>query len=252
MSAPSLADVLALVGRLDDAPGADTPRERFRHFLGERVTELSLLRQYIDECARRSDHQHVRALQDLVVHLGHILGFDVEFGPYLGLPGVIGYDGRWTSRSGLHVVLELKTTETYTAQRPTLARSIEELISTGEIRSWSDVVGLYVVSHLDVVLSHLEKTILDEKQAHALRTVSIHSLLRLAELTRRRVLTHQQLDTILRAGTPTLDGLSELVCRLTQRASGPWECAAEIGDAIESLLDWLAKMLSAKGGRQLR
>lgn len=248
MSAPPLADVLALVGQLDDAPGDDTPRERFRKFLGQRVTELGLLRRYIDECAGRLDDQHLRAFQDLIVHLGRILGFDVEFGPYLGLPGVIGYDGRWTSRSGLHVVLELKTTETFTAQRPTLARSIEELISAGEIRSWSDVVGVYVVGHPDVRLSHLEKTILEEKQAHALRIISVHSLLRLAELTRRRVLTHHELEIILRAPAPSTDSLSGLVCRLAERGSNAWGCATEIGDAIESVLAWLAQVLGAERG----
>lgn len=248
MVAQPLADLLALVGRLDDAPGDDTPRERYRRFLRERVTELGLLRRYIGECAGQSDDQHMRALRDLVVHLGRLLEFEVEFGPYQLLPGRIAHSGRWWSPSGLHVVLELKASETYTSQRPSLARAIEELISAGAIPGWLDVVGLYVVGQPDVRLSHLEKTILDERQAHAIRIVSIDSLLRLAQATRRRALTHQQLHTILRAGTPTLDGLADLVYRLTERGSGPWDCAVEIGDAIESLLDWLARILSGEGG----
>ncbi|UCC49162.1 MAG: hypothetical protein JSV41_02985 [Gemmatimonadota bacterium] len=246
MDALPLDELLALVGRLDDAPGDDTPRERFRRFLRERVTGLNLLRRYIGDCAGKSDEQHVRALQDLVVHLGRLLAFEVEFGPYRGLPGMIGHSGLWRSPSGLRVVLELKTSETYTSQRPSLTHAIEELISTGEILGWPEVVGLYVVGHPDVPLSHLEKTILEEKQAHALRIVSIDSLLRLAQAARHRALTHQQLHTILRAGTPSLDGLSELVCCLTERGLAPWGCATEIGDAIESILDWLAQLLGVE------
>jgi len=247
MYAPPLADLLALLGQLDDAPGDDTPRERYRRFLRERVTELGLLRRYIGECAGKSDEQHMRALRDLVVHLGRLLEFEVEFGPYQLLFGRIAHTGRWWSPSGLHVVLELKASETYTSQRPSLARAIEDLISAGAIPGWPDVVGLYVVGQPDVRLSHLEKTILDESQAHAIRIVSIDSLLRLAQATRRHALTHQHLHTILRAGTPTLDDLAELMYRLSQRGSGPWDCAMEIGDAIESLLDWLAGILSAEG-----
>ena len=45
-------DVLALVGRLDDAPGFDTPRERFRRFLTERVTDKDLAEPILEDCQR--------------------------------------------------------------------------------------------------------------------------------------------------------------------------------------------------------
>ncbi len=35
-----LSQILALVGKLDDAPGDETPRERFRRFLKENVREV--------------------------------------------------------------------------------------------------------------------------------------------------------------------------------------------------------------------
>ena len=35
----TLNQILALVGKLDDSPGDDTPRERFRRFLKENVNE---------------------------------------------------------------------------------------------------------------------------------------------------------------------------------------------------------------------
>jgi hypothetical protein len=35
----TVSQVLAMVGRLDDSPGFDTPRERFRRFLVQRITD---------------------------------------------------------------------------------------------------------------------------------------------------------------------------------------------------------------------
>ena len=44
----SLTDLLPLVGRLDAAPGFDTPRERFRRFLLEHVTDVPTARALIE------------------------------------------------------------------------------------------------------------------------------------------------------------------------------------------------------------
>ena len=40
MNSIGLGQILSLVGKLDDSPGDDTPRERFRHFLRENITEV--------------------------------------------------------------------------------------------------------------------------------------------------------------------------------------------------------------------
>ena len=66
-------------GKLDDSSGSDTPRERFRRFLQENVTRVGEVRDYIEECLRTSGDQYSRALQDLVNHLGHFLGFPGDF-----------------------------------------------------------------------------------------------------------------------------------------------------------------------------
>jgi hypothetical protein len=78
----TLNELLSLVGRLDDAPGFDTPRERFRRFLLERVTDVPAARTLIEECQRSVGEQHHRALQDLVVVVGRLLQFEVTFGAY--------------------------------------------------------------------------------------------------------------------------------------------------------------------------
>jgi hypothetical protein len=53
--------LLNIVGRLDDSPGFDTPRERFRRFLGERVTDAQSARIVIQECRQMSGEQNHRA-----------------------------------------------------------------------------------------------------------------------------------------------------------------------------------------------
>jgi len=48
MASIGLSQILALVGKLDDAPGPDTPRERFRDFLAENAKQVGVIRDHID------------------------------------------------------------------------------------------------------------------------------------------------------------------------------------------------------------
>src|SRR4029077_7397321 len=74
--------VLSLAGRLDDAPGFDTPRERFRRFLMERAAHLPTIQALIEEWQRALGEQHHRVLQDLIVVVGRVLRFAITFGIY--------------------------------------------------------------------------------------------------------------------------------------------------------------------------
>lgn len=215
MSAAHIDDVLALTGRLDDSTIEDPARERFRAYLVENVTDAALLRDYIDQCRSRPDEQHGRALRDLINHYGRLLGFDVSYGPYEWLPGQVGFDGRWTSPWGLHIVVEVKSRETFAAQRPSLARSVEKLIADGIIPNWTLALGLYVVVHPDLQVNHLEKAILDEKQTHQIRTITPESLYTLTVLQRSGQLSQQDVLTLLRSSSPAADWLVELVSRLS-------------------------------------
>ena len=125
----TLKQILDLVGKLDDSPGDDTPRERFRRFLKENVKEVGQVRDYVEECIRTSGNQYNRALQDLVNYIGHFLGFEVTFGRYQGVPGQIGFDGHRKSPTGFHIVVEVKTTEVYAIKTSTLINYVNELIS---------------------------------------------------------------------------------------------------------------------------
>ena len=78
----TVSQLLLLVGHLDDTPGFDTPRERFRRFLIDRVTDSHLIRSFVEQCQRSIGEQHHRALQDGIALLGRFLGFETEFGTY--------------------------------------------------------------------------------------------------------------------------------------------------------------------------
>ena len=62
----SLTQILSLVGKLDDTPGDDTARERFRQYLKENVKNAVNIRDYVQECISISGDQYNRALQDLI------------------------------------------------------------------------------------------------------------------------------------------------------------------------------------------
>jgi len=61
----TLSQILALVGELDDSPGNETPRDRFRRFLKDNAKDVGQLRDYVQECLSNSGTQYNRALQDL-------------------------------------------------------------------------------------------------------------------------------------------------------------------------------------------
>ena len=108
----TVSQVLAMVGRLDDSPGFDTPRERFRRFLVQRITDPQAARLVIQQCQQMSGEQNHRALQDAVVLLGRFLGFHTAFRQYQHDPGAAPITGEWESRRRLRVLLSLCTDQT--------------------------------------------------------------------------------------------------------------------------------------------
>ena len=154
-TALTLQQILSLVGKLDDTPGDETPRERFRQFLKQNVKDVGQVRDYIEECLRTSGDQYNRALQDLVNYLGHFLGFAVTFGRYQGVQGQNGFDGHWISPTGFHIVIEVKTTDAYAIKAATLVGYIDGLISEQSIANWDCALGLYVVGRPDAELRQL-------------------------------------------------------------------------------------------------
>lgn len=233
-----LEQVLELVGDLDDAPGEKTPRERFRRFLSQNLTSVGAVRDYVEECLRCSGEQYNRALQDLVNHLGRLLGFDVTFGRYKGVQGEIGFDGMWKSPSGLYIVVEVKTTDVYPIKTATLLGYIDRLISEQKIPNWDHALGLYVVGRSDAELKQLANSIIAEKRTHQLRVITVDKLLTLAELLADYEMEHEAVLAVLRPTGPIVDSLIELMAGLVAKeirtaredADQPQEVAQEIAN----------------------
>lgn len=210
----TFSQFLTYVGKLDDAEGNGTPRERLRDFLQNNVCEVGQIRDCIEECLKNSGDQYNRALQDLVNHLGGFLGFEVIFGRYQGVSGKNGFDGHWKSPKGLHIIIEVKTTDAYTIQSSTLIGYVDKLISDQKIPNWEQALGLYVVGRPDAGLRQLENAIVVERRTHQLRIISTESLLSLAEMMKNHDVTHQEVLSLLLPSSPKIDPIVGLMTRL--------------------------------------
>jgi len=218
-----LKQVLDLAGQLDDTPGNNTPRQRFRDFLDKNVTEVGQVRDYVQECLKTPDAQYSRALQDLINHIGRrFLGFEVTFGRYQGVKGQIGFDGHWQSPTGFHIVVEVKTSEVFPIKTATLIGYVDELIGEKEISDWDKVLGLYVVGNPNPDVQQLENAVVVEKRTQQLRIISADSLLSLAELMNGYDVAHEDVLALLRPASPTVDPVVTLIARLVaQKISEP-------------------------------
>lgn len=213
-SGRDLNEVLDLVGTLDDSPGEDTARERFRRYLREKVTSVGLLRDYVEECLRQKGGNYSRALQDLVNYVGHFLEFEVRFGRYQGVPGAIGFDGHWISPEGFHIVVEVKTSEAFAIKTPTLIGYVDELISRGDIADWRCALGLYVLGRPDPEIQQLKDAIVAQNNTNRLRIIAVDSLLSLAELLSEYDIEHADILSVIRPSGPGVDALVGLMTTL--------------------------------------
>jgi hypothetical protein len=215
-----LSEVLDLVGTLDDSPGDDTPRERFRRYLRQKVTSVGILRDYVEECLRHKGNNYNRALQDLVNYVGHFLEFEVRFGRYQGVHGEIGFDGHWISSEAFHVVVEVKTSEAFAIKTPTLIGYVDALISQGDIPDWGHALGLYVLGRPDPEIQQLKHAIVAENNTDRLRIISVDSLLSLAELLAEYDIDHTDILSVIRPSGPSVDPLVGLMTTLVAEPGG--------------------------------
>ena len=212
--ATSLTEILDLVGTLDDSAGTTTARDRFRSYLKTKLTSVAELREYVQACLLKSGDQYNRALQDLVNRLGELLDFKVEYGRYRGVPGEIGHDGLWSSPTGLHIVVEVKTTDAYSIKTATLLNYVDRLISEKRVSDWEHALGLYVVARPDNELNQLENAIVAEKRLYQLRVITADALLTLAELVLDYEIEHESVLTLIKPSGPRLDETIKLMARM--------------------------------------
>ena len=234
----SLAELLPLVGRLDDAPGFDTPRERFRRFLLERAAHLPTIHALIEECQRSVGEQHHRVLQDLIVVVGRALGFAVTFGAYERAADELDTHARWRSAGLLDLVLQIESDHTAATLEP-LARAVTESQAAGDGDECK--IGLCVVARQSAASGRLARLIAHQPFPDV-RVVSVRSLLSLAAHVAADRVSHAEVVELLRTST-TLDFMIDLMTRpgaggrpVESRTDGRWR--ATIDDALPAF--WVA------------
>ncbi|PTD93559.1 EVE domain-containing protein, partial [archaeon SCG-AAA382B04] len=173
-------DVLELVGKLENSTEEESAADRFRNYLSKNADSVGILKEYVEECLEKSGSQYNRALQDVVNHIGRLLGFEVKFGRYQGVSTEIGFDGFWISPKGGSIVVETKTTDTYSVDTSTLLNYRNKLVSEGRIENKEDSIGLYVVG--ESKYEQIENDIIANKREKEIRVISIDALLNLLEI----------------------------------------------------------------------
>jgi hypothetical protein len=206
----TLDQLLTIIGRLDDSPGFDTPRERYRRFLDERLNDLAAARIIIQECREHSGEQSHRALQDAIVLCGRFLGFETAFGRYQHDPGAIPVHGIWQFRRRLRVTLILATDQTADINPETIAHAITE----GE--GGAPHIALIVVTPLYAAKERLEHTLTTRKYA-SVRLVTVRGVLRLCAMVVDGLLTQDDVLQVLHPAV-TLDAQLDLLERVADAA----------------------------------
>ncbi len=198
---------LAGEGRLRDA---STASAEFRGFL--KIVPISLLMRYAIECL--GDEKFAdggKALQDIINEVGRRLGFEVENGLYQGRKDQIGFDGLWRGEGGYSIIVEVKTTDTYSIDLDTLSEYREKLAKDGKINLVNSSI-LIVVGRADT--GSWEAQVRGSRQAWDIRLISVQALMRLMqvkhELDDPAVI--QKVQSVLRPREFTkLDEIVELV-----------------------------------------
>ena len=213
----TLKEILTLVGRLDDTPGFDTPRERFRRFITERVTDVAGVRALLAQCQDGLGDQHARARHDLIVMLGQFLGFEVTFGAYDPHGREGPGEGHWRSRRSARIVVEVRSEQTLDSDVDALAGMVAALSTAAPADVDERWVGLCVTTPFYAARRRLE-ALLEQRGSRDIRCVTVDSLLWLAETAAADRLAHGDALRLLTSG-PDSDFMIDLMRRFTDAAA---------------------------------
>lgn len=133
---------------------------------------------YIDQCLASSFIKSGMVLQDLVNELGRRLGYIVENGRYQGIRNANGYDGLWASPEGHHIVVEVKTTDSYRISLDTIVVYRTKLLDSAAVTGLPSI--LIVVGRDDT--GDLEAQVRGSRHVWDIRLISADALIKLAQL----------------------------------------------------------------------
>lgn len=194
-----LQDILTLVGRLDETPGFDTPRERFRRFLTERVTDVSEVRSLLSQCQQALGDQHARARHDLIVLLGVFLGFEVTFGGYEAPGRPARLSGHWRSRRRARIIVDVRSEQTAGGDIDELAQTVQTMGADAPPDLEERWLGLCVTTPFYTARRRLE-ALLAQRTSNDIRCVTVDSLLWLADMVTASRLEHEDVLRLLTSG----------------------------------------------------
>jgi len=221
----ALNDILTLTGRLDDAPGYDTPRERFRRFLVDRTAvrpALPPITALIREGQQSPREQERRAVQDLLVVLGRLLGFDTSFGSYERVAGTLRFDGLWRSKGGVDVTLDIRAQDQRAAGLDDLTRALAALRLSPRDAA-GRLFGLCIVTPQYRNRLGLEAAVAALAPSTEVHIISSDSLQWLADATVSGRVMHEEVVQLLTEENP------DFVIELMARMARPTEPAASSG-----------------------
>ncbi|MGD0521176.1 MAG: hypothetical protein ABSA48_07970 [Terracidiphilus sp.] len=174
----SIKQIVALCGdgRLaDESLCSNQLREYFQ------IATPENLKKYLQTCLQEKFDGNGFVLQDIVNELGRRLEYTMENGRYRGTrkSDAIGFDGLWhDTGNDHHIVVEVKTTDTYSLNLDDYSRYREKLIKAGKITDQSSI--LLVVGREDT--GGLEASVLGSGYARMVRIVSAEALANLVIL----------------------------------------------------------------------
>ncbi len=170
---------------------------------------------YVRQCLDTPSSQRGFVLQDLVNELGRRLDFDVENGLYQGKRNAIGFDGLWKAQGEPELVVEVKSTDTYTISLETAIDYRDALVAEGKVSKSASI--LIVVGREDT--GALEAQIRGSRHAWDIRLISVESFIKLVQVRAKSddPSTVRQIHQLLRPFEYTkVDKIIEILFRTAQ------------------------------------
>jgi len=171
-----LETVIRIAGDGELKDGSEASKE-FREFLT--FVESDKLAEYAQYCLDTAFPSSGQVLQDIVNEIGQRLGFIVEWGRYQGVRNEVGFDGIWKTKDH-SIVVEVKTTNTYTVNIETVARYRDRLIEDQRIPKQSSI--LIVLGRDDNDSRPLEAQVRGSPHLWTTRIIGVEALVKLMEI----------------------------------------------------------------------
>lgn len=162
-------------GNLKDGSPCST---EFREFLTKQ--SASALGEHARYCLSQKFDNGGLALQDIINEMGRRLGYDVVNGMYQGTKQKPGYDGIWSDGAATHLIIEVKTSDSYRINLERVCTYAEKSVEKGHELPDGTYFTLIVVGREDT--GDLEAQVRGSRHAWSARLISVEHLARLVAI----------------------------------------------------------------------